>query len=68
MEEFKDIRKVTVLGQGVMGPDIALSFALSGYEVTGVDILEEPLERAARKTSLNSPSPTRVGSGRKGVF
>ena len=53
MGDSKDIRKVTVLGQGVMGPDIALSFALSGYEVTGVDVLERPLERAAKKTSLN---------------
>jgi len=36
-----------------MGPDITLNFALGGYEVTGVDILEEPLDRAARKTELN---------------
>jgi len=50
---LESIKRVTVLGQGVMGPDIALSFALCGYEVTGVDILEEPLERAAKKTSLN---------------
>ena len=53
MVDLEHIKKVTVLGQGVMGPDIALSFALSGYEVTGVDILEEPLEHAAKKTSLN---------------
>ena len=49
----ESIQRVTVLGQGVMGPDLVLSFALSGYHVTGVDILEEPLDRAARKTDLN---------------
>lgn len=53
MKELDRIRHVVVLGQGVMGPDITLNFALGGYEVTGVDILEEPLDRAARKTELN---------------
>ena len=53
MPSLESIKRVTVLGQGVMGPDIALCFALSGYEVTGVDILEKPLDRAAHKTSLN---------------
>jgi 3-hydroxybutyryl-CoA dehydrogenase len=53
MKNLDHINHVVVLGQGVMGPDIALNFALAGYEVTGVDILEEPLDRAAKKTDLN---------------
>ena len=51
--EAESIQRVTVIGQGVMGPDIALSIALSGCYVTGVDILEEQLEKAAKKTELN---------------
>jgi 3-hydroxybutyryl-CoA dehydrogenase len=51
--EDESIQRVTVIGQGVMGPDIALSIALSGCHVTGVDILEEQLEKAAKKTELN---------------
>jgi 3-hydroxybutyryl-CoA dehydrogenase len=51
--EVENIQRVTVIGQGVMGPDIALSLALSGCHVTGVDILEEQLDRAAKKTELN---------------
>jgi 3-hydroxybutyryl-CoA dehydrogenase len=34
----KDIQKIAVLGQGVMGVDIAITFALAGYKVTAVDI------------------------------
>ena len=49
----KDLSTITVIGQGVMGPDIALAFAMGGYEVIGVDILREPLERAARKIASN---------------
>ncbi|MBC8176798.1 MAG: hypothetical protein ISR61_01700 [Desulfobacteraceae bacterium] len=51
--DFEHVKKITILGQGVMGPDIALCFAIVGYEVTGVDVMEKPLERAAQKTSLN---------------
>lgn len=53
MIDFDSIQKVTVLGQGVMGPDIALCFALAGYEVTGVDILNNALESSEKKTSFN---------------
>ena len=55
------ISKVTVLGQGVMGPDIALGFALGGYEVIGVDIEEKPLKRAAQKISSNCRQMVEVG-------
>ena len=42
----KTIQKITILGQGVMGGDIALTFALAGYKVTGVDLFEEQLQVA----------------------
>jgi 3-hydroxybutyryl-CoA dehydrogenase len=48
-----EIQKITVLGTGVMGPDIALGFAMAGYEVTGVDIEQAILDRAAQKITLN---------------
>ena len=47
------IKKITVLGTGVMGPDISLGFAMAGYEVTGVDIDQAILERAAKKIASN---------------
>ena len=48
-----DIKNVTVLGVGVMGPDIALGFALAGYRVTGVDIKTAAVDRARDKLSSN---------------
>jgi 3-hydroxybutyryl-CoA dehydrogenase len=44
-----------------MGPDIALGFALGGYEVTGVDIEQMPLERAAQKISADCRQMTEMG-------
>ncbi|MFQ3256698.1 MAG: 3-hydroxybutyryl-CoA dehydrogenase [Porticoccaceae bacterium] len=49
----KTIRKIAILGQGVMGVDIAITFALAGYEVTGVDIFEAQLKTAADRTHAN---------------
>jgi hypothetical protein len=43
------------------GPDIALGFALGGYEVTGVDIEEKPLKRSAQKISSNCRQMVEVG-------
>lgn len=40
------IRRVTVLGAGVMGHGIAAAFALAGFEVTLMDISSEILRRA----------------------
>ena len=50
MASFESIQRVTVLGQGVMGPDIALNLAIAGYDVTGVDIVEPALLQAEKKT------------------
>jgi 3-hydroxyacyl-CoA dehydrogenase len=47
------INKIVVVGTGVMGPDISLGFAMAGYEVTGVDIEQAILERAAQKITSN---------------
>ena len=33
----KTIQQVAILGQGTMGVDIALTFAIAGYEVTALD-------------------------------
>ncbi|MCK4821429.1 3-hydroxyacyl-CoA dehydrogenase family protein, partial [bacterium] len=47
------IKKITVVGTGVMGPDISLGFAMAGYEVTGLDIEQAILGRAAQKIASN---------------
>ncbi|KXO89865.1 3-hydroxybutyryl-CoA dehydrogenase [Tsukamurella pulmonis] len=41
-----DIRRVTVLGTGVLGAQIAFQSAYSGFEVTAYDIDDAALERA----------------------
>jgi len=50
---IEEVKKITVLGTGVMGPDISLGFAMAGYEVTGVDIEQHILARAAKKIASN---------------
>lgn len=47
----KTIEQVTVLGQGVMGVDIALTFAIAGYEVTAVDLLRRNWKRPKKSRS-----------------
>jgi 3-hydroxybutyryl-CoA dehydrogenase len=49
----KSIQQVTVLGQGVMGVDIALTFAIAGYDVTAVDLFEAQLEKAKKRAQAN---------------
>ncbi|MBW2202823.1 MAG: hypothetical protein JRF52_01675 [Deltaproteobacteria bacterium] len=49
----QEIRKVAVIGTGVMGPDISLGFAMAGYEVTGVDIEANILDLAGKRISVN---------------
>lgn len=46
-------KKPVVIGMGIMGPDIALGFALAGYAVTGVDIDPRMLALAAEKIDSN---------------
>lgn len=48
-----EVKKITVLGMGTMGPDIALAFSIAGYEVTGVDIEQPILARARQRITTN---------------
>ena len=48
---MKEIKKVTVMGAGVMGPGIAQIMTLTGARVTMYDIVPEALEKA--KTTLH---------------
>jgi len=48
-----DIKNITVVGTGVMGPDIVLGFAMAGYEVMGLDLEQAILDRAAQKIDFN---------------
>ncbi|WP_303699349.1 3-hydroxyacyl-CoA dehydrogenase NAD-binding domain-containing protein [Brevundimonas naejangsanensis] len=43
---MSDIRKVAVLGTGVLGSQIAFQTAYSGFDVVAYDISEEALEQA----------------------
>ncbi|MET1180500.1 3-hydroxyacyl-CoA dehydrogenase family protein [Peribacillus simplex] len=47
------IKKITIIGSGVMGSGIAQSFAVSGYSVTINDIKEELLHHAQNRISEN---------------
>ena len=51
-----DIKKSLIVGAGVMGSSIALTFARAGIEVALVDLNEKSLERAVRliRSSLNT--------------
>ena len=47
--KFEDIRKIGVVGVGVMGSGIAQVFARNGYEVLLIDISDEILENALKQ-------------------
>jgi 3-hydroxybutyryl-CoA dehydrogenase len=51
-----DIKKTIIVGAGVMGNSIALTFAKAGIEVALVDVNKESLDRAVRlmRSSLNT--------------
>ena len=56
MKTLSDIKKIAVLGAGTMGPGIAQTFAMGGYEVTMWTRREETREKAkaALKSSLQT--------------
>ncbi len=56
------IKKVCVVGAGIMGHEIALSAALSGYKVTCTDIDSEAIKKA--KAFIDSYLPDRVAKGK----
>lgn len=51
--EFSQIKKVTVIGSGIMGHGIGQTFALGGYGVTLNDISDELLEKALKQIRSN---------------
>jgi 3-hydroxybutyryl-CoA dehydrogenase len=59
--DAKDVKKVVIVGAGIMGHSIAQVFAQSGIEVRLVDMKEELLERAVRLIKANLK--TLSGSG-----
>ena len=49
---MSDIRKVAVLGTGVLGSQIAFQTAYSGFDVTAYDTSEEALEQARQRFAM----------------
>ena len=56
MKTLNDIKKIAVLGAGTMGPGIAQTYAMGGYEVTMWTRREETRNKAiaALKASLET--------------
>ena len=50
---LSDIKKISVIGSGVMGHGIGQTFALGGYAVTLNDVSDEILDRALRQIRKN---------------
>ena len=61
MKTLNDIKKIAVLGAGTMGPGIAQTFAMGGYEVTMWTRREETREKA--KASLKASLKTFAEEG-----
>ena len=61
MKTLNDIKKIAVLGAGTMGPGIAQTFAIGGYEVTMWTRREETREKA--KASLKASLKTFAEEG-----
>ena len=61
MKTLADIKKIAVLGAGTMGPGIAQTFAMAGYEVTMWTRSESTREKA--KTALRAQLQTFVEEG-----
>jgi 3-hydroxyacyl-CoA dehydrogenase len=46
MKSIDDVRTITIVGGGTIGPGVGLAYAMAGYDVWVVDIKDEPLTRA----------------------
>lgn len=57
-----EVKKVAVIGSGTMGSQIAMVFALAGYQVQLQDVAEASLEKA--RQSLQGHMDNRVRKGR----
>ena len=51
--QVEDIKRVAVVGMGIMGPDIALACAFRGYGVAALDTQQTSLERARKRLEAN---------------
>jgi len=51
--KLSDIKKVSVIGSGIMGHGIGQTFALGGYQVTLNDINDDLLEKALKQIRKN---------------
>eukprot|EP01137_Pigoraptor_chileana_P006527 Opistho-2@50994 len=63
---MSDIRKVAVLGTGVLGSQIAFQTAYSGFDVVAYDISEEALEQARARLAALVETYTNEVSGTAG--
>ena len=63
---MSDIRKVAVLGTGVLGSQIAFQTAYSGFDVTAYDTSEEALEQARARLAALVETYTNEVSGAAG--
>ena len=54
--ELDDIKKITVIGLGTMGPGLVQAFAQAGYEVTGFDLDPKAADKSIEiiKTNLKT--------------
>ena len=54
--DIKDIKKITILGAGMMGPGLAQIFAVKGYDVTiwarRPEVLPEAIEKIRASLAL----------------
>jgi 3-hydroxybutyryl-CoA dehydrogenase len=62
--QLDDIRRIAVIGSGLMGHGIALDFALAGYDVCLNDVSEEKLAHALETIKGNLQMMTRIGFAR----
>lgn len=61
MQNFEEITAILVIGGGVMGPSIALSYARGGYDVSLTDISGDTLELAKRTIAGQLDTMAEVG-------
>ena len=53
MKNIEQVRRVAIVGTGIMGTGIALAFARAGYQTAAVDTQQESLERAGKTVATD---------------
>ena len=61
MLKFEDIKKILVIGSGIMGPGIAFSYSRGGFEVCLTDISEAALAEAKRTIARQLDNMATIG-------